>query len=145
MISNSFIADLRSTTYKPFYNPTFSYHMYVSVSVDVVLSLFLNVIFVVYRPRFLRLADTLGSWASIMVQLDLNFKKLACALQAALHEPKKFVVCLRALGKVMTSPPLVASKHTCYKLVTSLSTRARNVIALDTCHTRNQLEHVFPL
>ena len=43
----------------------------------------------------------------------------------------------------MTSPPLVASKHTCYKLVTSLSTRARNVNALDTCHTRNQLERVF--
>ena len=56
---------------------------------------------------------------------------------------KIFVACLRALGKVMTSPPLVASKHTCYKLVTSLSTRARNVNALDTCHTRNQLERVF--
>ena len=40
---------------------------------------------------------------------------------------------LRALGKVMTSPPLVASKHTCYKLVTSFSTRARI----------NQLERVF--
>ena len=58
---------------------------------------------------------------------------------------KIFVTCLRALGKVMTSPPLVASNHTCYKLVTSLSTRARNVNALDTCHMRNQLERVFPL
>ena len=56
---------------------------------------------------------------------------------------KIFVACLRALGKVMTSPPLVASKHTCYKLVTSLSTRARSVNALDTCNTRNQLERVF--
>ena len=56
---------------------------------------------------------------------------------------KIFVACLRALRKVMTSPPLVASKHTCYKLVTSLSTRARNVNALDTCHMRNQLERVF--
>ena len=56
---------------------------------------------------------------------------------------KIFVACLRALRKVMTSPPLVASKHTCYKLVTSLSTRARNVNALDTCQTRNQLERVF--
>ena len=36
-----------------------------------------------------------------------------------------------------TSPPLVESKHTCYKLITSLSTRARNVNALDTCHTFN--------
>ena len=45
----------------------------------------------------------------------------------------------------MMSPPLVASKHTCYKLVMSLSTRTRNVNALDTCHTRNQLERVFPL
>ena len=58
---------------------------------------------------------------------------------------KIFVACLRALGKVMTSPPLVASKHTSYKLVTSLSTRARNVNALDTCHTRNQLERLFLL
>ena len=33
----------------------------------------------------------------------------------------------------MMSPPLVASKHTCYKLITSLSTRARNVNALDKC------------
>ena len=56
---------------------------------------------------------------------------------------KIFVACLQALGKVMTSPPLVASKHTCYKLVTSFSTRAHNVNALDTCHTRNQLERVF--
>ena len=56
---------------------------------------------------------------------------------------KIFVACLPALGKVMTSPPLVASKHTCYKLVTSFSTRTRNVNALDTCHTRNQLERVF--
>ena len=58
---------------------------------------------------------------------------------------KIFVACLRALGKVMTSPTLVASKHTCYKLVASLSTRAHNVNALDMCHTRNQLERVFPL
>ena len=35
---------------------------------------------------------------------------------------KIFVAYLRALGKVITSPPLVESKHTCYKLVTSLST-----------------------
>ena len=33
---------------------------------------------------------------------------------------KIFDACLRALGKVMTSPPLVESKHTCYKLVMSL-------------------------
>ena len=58
---------------------------------------------------------------------------------------KIFVACLRVLGKVMTSPPLVASKHTCYKLVTSLSTRARNVNALDTCHTRNGNWSVYSL
>ena len=40
---------------------------------------------------------------------------------------KIFVASLRALGKVMTSPPLVASKHTCYKLIMSLSTQARTL------------------
>ena len=71
------------------------------------------------------------------VQLDLNLKKLVCELHAARHymSLKILIACLRALGKVMTSPPLVESKHTCYKLVTSLSSRARNVNALDTYHT----------
>ena len=35
---------------------------------------------------------------------------------------------------MMMSTSLVASKHTCYKFVTSLSTRAHNVNALNTCH-----------
>ena len=48
-------------------------------------------------------------------------------------------------GLNVTCHMLMASKHICYKLVTSLSTRARNMNALDMCHTRNQLERVFPL
>ena len=68
------------------------------------------------------------------VQLELNFKK-NWRVNYTWHYTslKVFVACLRVLGKVMTSPPLVASKHTCYKIVMSLSTRARNVNALDTC------------
>ena len=78
------------------------------------------------------------------VQLDLNFTNTrVCLTRGTTRAQKIFVACPRALGKVMTSPPLVASKHTCYKLVTSFRSRARNVNALDTCHTRNQLERVF--
>ena len=47
----------------------------------------------------------------------------------------------------MTSPPLVASKHTCYKLVTNLSTRARNVNALDhdVPHAQSTSACILPL
>ena len=58
---------------------------------------------------------------------------------------KIFIACLRALRKVMTSPPLVESKHTCYKVVMSLSTQSHNVNALDMCHMPHQLERVFHL
>ena len=90
--------------------------------------------------------DFLHCWASDSIYGTARFKLYKhTRVPYTRHytSQKIFVACLRALGKVMTSPPLVASKHTCYKLVTSFSTRARNVNALDTCHTRNQLERVF--
>ena len=76
------------------------------------------------------------------VRLDLNFKKTHAWYYTSLEI---FVACLRALGKVMTSTSLMESKHTCYKLVMGLSTRAYNVNALDMCHMRHQLECVFHL
>ena len=54
------------------------------------------------------------------VQLNLNLKY--SRVNYTQHTSLRFVACLRVLRKVMTSPPLVESKHTCYKLVTSLST-----------------------
>ena len=81
-----------------------------------------------------------------MVQLDLNFKKLACELHAALYEPKN-ICCVSASAQEGDDISTTRGeyKHTRYKLVMSLSTRAHNMNALDTCHMRHQLECVFYL
>ena len=47
-----------------------------------------------------------------MVQLDLNFKKLMCAIAHALLEQKKFVACLRVHENLMTSQLPAESKIT---------------------------------
>ena len=89
------------------------------------------------------LHSSLNNYLSYIYSIaHLNLKKLACELHAALHDPKN-IRCVSVSAQ--EGPPLVESKQTCYKLVTSLSTRARNVNALDTCHTHHQLKRVFHL
>ena len=71
----------------------------------------------------------------VRYSLTKTLKKLACELHAALHEPKNILCASVSAQEGDDISTALESKHTCYKLVTSLSTCPHNVNTLDMCHT----------